>query len=36
MVLLEQDITRKWRVDENATKLDASHNDSREYKVEVI
>ena len=34
--LLEQDITKKRRVDENVTKLDASKDDSEEYKVEVI
>ena len=34
--MLEQDIIRKARVDENATELDAGDNDSGEYKVEVI
>ena len=36
MSLLEQDTTRKGRVDENATELDAGNNDSGEYKVEAI
>ena len=35
MSLLEQDTTRKGRVDENATELDAGE-DSGEYKVEAI
>ena len=34
--LLEQDTTKKGRVDKNATELDAGNNDSREYKVEAI
>ena len=34
--LLEQDITRKGRVDKNVTELDAGNNDSGEYKIEVI
>ena len=34
--LLEQDTTRKARVNENATELDASDNRSGEYKVEAI
>ena len=37
MSLLEQDILRKRRVDENnATKLDAGDNEGVEYKVEAI
>ena len=36
MSLLEQDTTRKGRVDENMTELDAGKDDSREYKVEAI
>ena len=36
MSLLEQDITGKGRVDKIATELDASDDDSGEYKVEVI
>ena len=36
MSLLKQDTTKMRRVDENATKPDASNNDSGEYKVEVI
>ena len=36
MSLLEQDIIRKGRVDENATELDEGNNDSGEYKVEAI
>ena len=36
MLLLEQDTTRKRRVDENATELDAGKDDSGEYKVEAI
>ena len=36
MSLLEQDITRKGRVDENATELDAGDDDSGEYKLEEI
>ena len=36
MTLLEQDTTRKGRVDENATELDAGDNDSGEYEVEAI
>ena len=35
MSLLEQDTTRKGRVDENVTKLDAGDN-SGEYKVKAI
>ena len=35
MLLLEQDITRKERV-EKISELDASHKDSEEYKVEAI
>ena len=34
--LLEQDTTRKGRVDKNATKLDTGNNDSGEYEVEAI
>ena len=34
--LLEQDTTRKGRVDENATKLDAGNNEGKEYKVKAI
>ena len=34
--LLEQDTTRKGRVDENATELDAGDEDSGEYEVEAI
>ena len=34
--LLEQDITRKGQVDENATELDAGEDDSGEYEVEAI
>ena len=34
---LEQDTTRKGRVDKNnATELDAGNNDSKEYKLEAI
>ena len=36
MSFLEKDITRKKRIDENATRLDASNNDSGIYKVEAI
>ena len=37
MSLLEQDTTRKERVDENdAAELDAGDNESGEYKVEAI
>ena len=36
MLLLEQDTTRKGRVDEIVTELDAGSNDSGEYKVEAI
>ena len=36
MSLLEQDITKNGRVDENVTDLDAGDNDSGEYKVEAI
>ena len=36
VLLLEQDITRKGRVDKNATELDAGNNDSNEYKVKAI
>ena len=35
MLLLEQNTTRKGRVDENVTKLDAG-KDSGEYKMEAI
>ena len=34
--MLEQDITRKGRVDENLTELNANNDDSGEYKVEAI
>ena len=34
--LLEQDSTKKGRVDKNATKLDAGDNESSEYKMEAI
>ena len=34
--MLEQDTTRKGRVDENATELDAGNKNSGEYKVEAI
>ena len=34
--LLEQNTTKKRRVDKNATELDAGNNDSGEYKVEAI
>ena len=33
---LEQDITRKERVDENVTKLEFDTGNSKEYKVEAI
>ena len=36
MLLLEQDTRRKGRIDENVTELNASGNDSWEYKLEVI
>ena len=36
MSLLEQDTTRKERVDENVTKLEFDAGDSKEYKVETI
>ena len=36
MSLLEQDTTKKGRVDENTTELDTGDNDSEECKVEVI
>ena len=36
MSLLEQDTTRKGRMDENATELDAGDDDSGEYEVEAI
>ena len=36
MSLLEQDTTRKGRVDKNATELDAGDNNSGKYKVEAI
>ena len=36
MLLLEQDTTRKGRVDKDATKLDAGNNKSEEYKIEAI
>ena len=36
MSLLEQDITKKGRMDENATELDANNNEGGEYKVEAI
>ena len=36
MLLLEQDITRKERVDEKITELDFEAGDSKKYKVEAI
>ena len=36
MSALEQDITKKRRTEENATKFDAGNNNSGEYKVKVI
>ena len=36
MSLLEQDITRKGRVDKDVTELDAGDNESGEYEVEAI
>ena len=36
MSLLEQDITKKGQVDENATKLDAGDNESGKYEVKAI
>ena len=36
VLLLEQDITRKGQVDENATKLDAGDDKGGEYKVKAI
>ena len=36
MLLLERNTTRKGRVDENATELDAGDNNSGEYEVEAI
>ena len=36
MSLLEQDTTRKERVDKNTTKLDAGDNKGSEYKMEAI
>ena len=36
MSLLEQDTTRKKRVDENTTELKSEFSDSEEYKVEAI
>ena len=36
MSLLEQDTTRKGRVDKDATELDANNDESGEYKVEAI
>ena len=36
MSLLDQDTTRKGRVDENSTELDTSDDKSGEYKVEAI
>ena len=36
MSLLEQDSTRKRRVEEDVTKLDAGDNEGGEYKVEAI
>ena len=35
ILLLEQDITRKWQVDKNATKLNAS-NEGEKYKIDAI
>ena len=36
MSLLEQDTTRKGRVDDNATELDAGNDEGGEYKVKAI
>ena len=36
MSLLEQDTTRKGRVDKNTTELDAGDDDSGKYKVKAI
>ena len=36
MLLLEQDITRKRWVDENATQLEFEANDNKKYKVKDI
>ena len=36
MSLLAQNIIRKGRVDENATKLDAGNNEGGEYEVKAI
>ena len=36
MLLLEQDTTRKKRVDENVTELEFDAGNSKEYKVEAI
>ena len=36
MSLLEKDIIRKGRIDENVTELDAGNDKSRKYKVEAI
>ena len=36
MSLLKQDIIRKGRVDENATKLDVGDNNNGEDEVEII
>ena len=36
MLLLEQNTIKKRQIDENATKLDISKNNSGEYKIKVI
>ena len=36
MSLLEQDTTKKGRVEENATELDADNDEGGKYKVEAI